>query len=150
LSIDLNTNTKSAAIPSSSVAPQASVPLAEQSQPVPEGLMDALLRSSSSRNRPSGKPLSSFENGLEDVVIATSTGQSLNKFDLLCPRQGCGSVILKREVARWLQRTSETVGTTMHQGSVDKVIPLSSCNHPKCHQILYLRKFHLDKRIIGG
>jgi GNAT superfamily N-acetyltransferase len=115
LSIDLNNTAMSVAMPSSSVISQASVPLAEQGQPIPDGLLDALLRSSSSRNRPSGKLLSSFENGLDDVAIGTTTGESLNKFDLLCPRQGCGSVILKKEVAQQLQRTSEAVGTTMRQ-----------------------------------
>lgn len=134
LCFDLNNSTNTAVSPTSLIAPQTNVPSVPQSQPTPDGLLDALLRSSSSSNRPSGKPLSSFENGLDDVVVVTASGESLNKFDLLCPRPGCGSVILKKEVARWLQRAGEVVGAVSVTGrSVDTMMILFSCNHPKCH-----------------
>jgi hypothetical protein len=48
-----------------------------------------------------------FVNGVMDVIDSTSDGASFNKFDLLCPRAGCGSIILNKGVAKWVERESE-------------------------------------------
>ncbi|KAF9451558.1 acyl-CoA N-acyltransferase [Macrolepiota fuliginosa MF-IS2] len=88
----------------------AAMPPAQQgSQQIPAGLWEALSRDSSRKNRPTGKPLVSFENGLDDVIASAGEGTSTNKFDLLCLRPGCGSIILKAGVATWVERASEQV-----------------------------------------
>eukprot|EP00918_Siedleckia_nematoides_P041072 GHVU01089138.1.p1 GENE.GHVU01089138.1~~GHVU01089138.1.p1 ORF type:complete len:170 (+),score=8.41 GHVU01089138.1:30-539(+) len=65
------------------------------------GLWEA-LQASSSTSRPSPKLLPSFPVGIADVSDATTA----NKYDLLCPRSGCGSTILKKGVAKLVQRES--------------------------------------------
>ncbi|KAF9077156.1 Mss4-like protein [Rhodocollybia butyracea] len=77
--------------------------MSSNSQP-PAALWEA-LQTSSTRSRPTSKLLSSFENGITDV---SESGQSntTNKYDLLCPRAGCGSVILKKGVAKLEERES--------------------------------------------
>ncbi|KAF5373595.1 hypothetical protein D9758_000777 [Tetrapyrgos nigripes] len=63
----------------------------------------AALQQASSGPRPYPHPLSSFANGVQDV---SSDGESTNKYDLLCPRGGCGSVILKQGVGKLIERES--------------------------------------------
>ncbi|KAI8970556.1 acyl-CoA N-acyltransferase [Trametes punicea] len=99
-------------VPSASTAP---VPQAQPSQTssepqgLPAGLWEALQRSST-RSRPAGRLLTSFPNAVQDVVTNPSQdgagGSLTNKYDLLCPRSGCGSVILKSGVATWVERES--------------------------------------------
>ncbi|KAI0360716.1 acyl-CoA N-acyltransferase [Trametes cingulata] len=78
-------------------------------QELPAGLWEALQRSST-RSRPVARLLTSFPNAVKDVVSdigGDGTGGLLtNKYDLLCPRLGCGSVILKSGVASWVERES--------------------------------------------
>jgi len=75
-------------------------------QQVPEGVWDALLhRSSLSRT---GRLLSSFDS-IGSVTTKTVAGSLVNKFDLLCPREGCGSIILKEGVGKLVERASEQV-----------------------------------------
>ena len=65
---------------------------------LPPGLWEALQRST--RNRPSAKLLKSFPS-IDDLVdISNEDGKAVkqNRFDLLCPREGCGCVILKSGV----------------------------------------------------
>ncbi|EPQ51578.1 Mss4-like protein [Gloeophyllum trabeum ATCC 11539] len=83
-------------LPSPSAAPTA-----PQSQ-VPAGLWEA-LQASSSRPRPASQLLPSFPNGLADVL---SPETNTNKPDLLCPRPGCGSLILKSGAATLQERSS--------------------------------------------
>lgn len=78
-------------------------------QQVPEGVWDALLRSSPSGR--TGRPLSSFDS-IVSVTTQTASGSLMNKFDLLCPREGCGSIILKEGVGKWVERASEQVRLT--------------------------------------
>ncbi|KAI0659152.1 acyl-CoA N-acyltransferase [Cubamyces menziesii] len=87
-------------------------PLAQSSsepQGLPAGLWEALQRSAT-RTRPAARLLSSFPNAVQDVVADIKTdgtdGAPTNKHDLLCPRPGCGSVILKGGVASWVERES--------------------------------------------
>lgn len=75
-------------------------PSVEAEPQVPPGLWDALQRAST-RARPQGRLLSAFPGGLQDVSDASG-----NKFDLLCPREGCGSIILKSGVASVVERES--------------------------------------------
>ncbi|KAF5389961.1 hypothetical protein D9757_003562 [Collybiopsis confluens] len=67
------------------------------SQP-PAGLWGA-LQASSSRNRPKPRSLASFENGISDLIEADGA-ETFNKHDLLCPREGCASIILKKGVGK--------------------------------------------------
>lgn len=88
----------------------AAAPSAQQGyEHLPPGLWEALAKSSSSRNKPVGKLLSLFERGSSEVILESMQGESVNKFDLLCPRPGCGSVILKSGVAQWVEKASEQV-----------------------------------------
>ncbi|KAF4566296.1 hypothetical protein EYR36_011713 [Pleurotus pulmonarius] len=80
--------------------------IALPSQGLPPGLWEALQKSSTSPNKPVPRPLSSFHGGTKTLIQTTDAGISTNKVDILCPRPGCGSIILKRGVAKWLERSS--------------------------------------------
>ncbi|KAJ7621169.1 acyl-CoA N-acyltransferase [Roridomyces roridus] len=60
----------------------------------PPGVFEALQRPSNPD--PSSTRLDSFPGGIADVSLPDST----NKFDIICPRPGCGSIILKSGVAK--------------------------------------------------
>lgn len=76
-----------------------------QEQNIPPGLWEALQRPS--RNRPLARSFTFF-GGISDVCSPDpdSTGNISNKFDLLCPRGECSSIILKAGVAKWVERAS--------------------------------------------
>jgi len=79
-------------------------------QPIPAGVLEALQRKRT--NIPSAKLISEFPNGVLDVLdvdAAASSGCSLNKYDLLCPRKDCGSIIIKKGVGQWVERASVQV-----------------------------------------
>ena len=61
---------------------------------------------------PSGRLISDFHHALSDLLEEDDScaGISVNKFDLLCSRADCGSIILKKGVARWVERASVQVG----------------------------------------
>ncbi|GLB41012.1 putative acetyltransferase (GNAT) domain containing protein [Lyophyllum shimeji] len=73
---------------------------------IPAGVWDALQHST--KARPLGRAHNSFPGGILDLVEphTAKQGVSVNKFDLLCPRPACGSIILKRGVAEWVERAS--------------------------------------------
>ncbi|KAI0946491.1 hypothetical protein AcW1_009941 [Taiwanofungus camphoratus] len=73
---------------------------------VPAGLWEALQRSSVALGRPRARLLSAFPRGVLDVVADRGQGAVANKVDLLCPRDGCGSVIAKNNVAQLVERAS--------------------------------------------
>jgi len=77
-------------------------PKLPQGQSIPPGIWEALQRPS--RNRHMTRSLASF-GGISDVC-ADNAGSVSNKFDLLCPRDECSSVILKAGVAKWVERAS--------------------------------------------
>ncbi|KAJ7267488.1 acyl-CoA N-acyltransferase [Mycena rebaudengoi] len=81
------------------------------SQSVPPGIFEALQRPS--RNPPTSRLLSSFPAGLAHVSSSSSDGP-VNKFDLLCPRDGCGSVILKNGVAKLIEAASVQMEPERH------------------------------------
>ncbi|KAG5652547.1 hypothetical protein H0H81_004608 [Sphagnurus paluster] len=78
---------------------------AEQQQQLPPGLW-AALQGSSSKARPIGRSFATFSGGALDLVVPHSkkAGTSVNKYDLLCPRENCGSVILKSGIGEWVER----------------------------------------------
>ena len=74
----------------------------------PAGVLEALQRPS--RHRPAPRPFSSFPNGMSDVILSDDVATTpMNRFDLLCPRPGCASIILKAETAQWVERSSVQV-----------------------------------------
>ncbi|KAM5537051.1 hypothetical protein V8D89_009197 [Ganoderma adspersum] len=99
--------------------PSAQMQTQTQTQSVPPGLWEALQRESS-RARPAARLLASFPNAVHDVTSDGGAGDArppessssanananTNKYDLLCPRGGCSSVILKAGVATAVERES--------------------------------------------
>lgn len=79
------------------------------SQQLPPGLLEMLQRPRS--NKPVSRLYTTFPDGITDLTQAHSQNQgvSVNKFDLLCPRSGCGSIILKNGAASWVERASVKV-----------------------------------------
>ena len=69
---------------------------------VPPEVLAALTNPS--RNRPLSRPFSSFPSS--DSLV-TASGK--NAFDILCPRTGCGSIILKSGVAKFQRGASVEV-----------------------------------------
>ncbi|KAJ6519256.1 Mss4-like protein [Mycena sanguinolenta] len=70
---------------------------------MPPGVMEALLRPS--RTRPVSRTLESFSSGIAEVSMPESDSQ-FNKYDLLCPRPGCGSIILRSGVGKLVEKPS--------------------------------------------
>ncbi|KAJ7100605.1 acyl-CoA N-acyltransferase [Mycena belliarum] len=77
--------------------------LGSVAQRMPQGVLEALQRPS--RN-PVPQLFSSFPGGVTEVSSAESAGILVNKYDLLCPRTDCGSVILKSGVAKLTEAPS--------------------------------------------
>ncbi|KZT70613.1 Mss4-like protein [Daedalea quercina L-15889] len=81
---------------------------------VPAGLWEALQRSAITRNRAVGRALAAFPNGAQDLAVDEGQGTLRNKHDLLCPRSGCGSVILKSGIAALVERMSMVLEPPEH------------------------------------
>ncbi|KAG6890031.1 hypothetical protein C0995_012488 [Termitomyces sp. Mi166 len=79
----------------------------EQETQMRANLWEALQRSSK-RVRPTAKLFESYEGGTNDLLGSYEGKESIlvNKFDILCPRSGCGSFILKKGVAEYVRRAS--------------------------------------------
>ncbi|KAF8880498.1 Mss4-like protein [Infundibulicybe gibba] len=73
-----------------------------QGQAVPAGVWEALQRPS--KNLKSSQLLSEFPTA--DDLIKTDPDGLVNKYALVCPRQECGSLILKEGAAAWVERAS--------------------------------------------
>ena len=79
---------------------ELTAPTQESSSSIPPGLLEALR---APRTRPVGTRLG---NGIQiDDVLSLGS----NKYDLLCPRVGCGSVILKSGVAKLVDKNISDV-----------------------------------------
>ena len=79
----------------------------EQPQVIP-GVWEALQRQT--RNRPKSRSLAAFGVIQEVYAVDPNGGGNLtNKFDLLCPREECGSIILKKGVAQLVERAGVQV-----------------------------------------
>ncbi|KAF8954808.1 hypothetical protein BDZ97DRAFT_367269 [Flammula alnicola] len=90
---------------------ESPVQMLQGDQQIPPGVLEALQRR---RDVPSSRLLSDFPNGLSEVLVPESeaVGTSVNKFDLLCPRADCGSLILKKGVGKWVERASVQIEPT--------------------------------------
>jgi guanine nucleotide exchange factor len=76
---------------------------------IPPGLLEALQRPSR-KNETSSRLIAAFPNGIEDVILTSpSSPKPTNRYDLMCPRPNCGSVILKSDVAAFAERPSVQV-----------------------------------------
>ncbi|KAF9524930.1 Mss4-like protein [Crepidotus variabilis] len=75
-------------------------------QQIPPGVLEALQRPRT--DVPQSRLLSDFPHALSDLLEEdrSQAGTTLNKFDLLCPRVDCGSIILKKGAAKWVERDS--------------------------------------------
>ncbi|OCH88018.1 Mss4-like protein [Obba rivulosa] len=82
----------------------------------------AALQRVSSQQRPKALLLPSFAGGVQDVVN-DSGGSRTNKYDLLCPRDGCGSVILKNDVATLVERESVRLEPEEQLSSLLEALP---------------------------
>lgn len=69
---------------------------AQNPSELPSGLLEA-LQGRTKKSKPPFRPLSGFENGLKDLTAEGD--QPSNKYQLLCPRDECRSVILREGVA---------------------------------------------------
>lgn len=80
-------------------------------QHIPPGIWEALQRRTG--DRPITRLISDFHHGIQDLITSSprEQGLSLNKFDLLCPRNGCGSVILKSGAGSLVERASVQVSS---------------------------------------
>ncbi|RDB26716.1 putative N-acetyltransferase C9.02c [Hypsizygus marmoreus] len=96
----------SAAVPDTIAIPDTQPEEQQKSQTIPPGLWDALQRPTPSR--PSSRSFSSFSGGIADIIQPHPhrDGVAINKFDLTCPRNGCGSIILKTGIGEWVERAS--------------------------------------------
>lgn len=83
-------------------------------QQIPPGILEALQRRPDVI--PSSRLISDYPNGLSDLLQpdTATEGVLVNKFDLLCPRDGCGSIILKKGVGKWVERASVQVHPFCH------------------------------------
>ncbi|KAJ7678228.1 acyl-CoA N-acyltransferase [Mycena polygramma] len=77
----------------------------------PPGVFETLQRPSNTN--PVSRLLASFPGGVADVSSSESDAL-VNKFDLLCPRPECGSVILKRGVAKPVEAPSVQMEPANH------------------------------------
>ncbi|KAJ6551468.1 Mss4-like protein [Mycena capillaripes] len=89
----------------------------------PAGVFEALQRPSNSNHIP--RLLASFPGGIAEVS-SNESNVLLNKFDLLCPRSDCGSVILNRGVAKFIETASVQLEPANHpQHPLLPALPLS-------------------------
>ncbi|KAK7064759.1 hypothetical protein R3P38DRAFT_3165772 [Favolaschia claudopus] len=126
---------------------------AEQcSTQIPPGVMDALLRPS--QTRPTSRTLDSFPTGLAELTTSESASSKHNKYDLLCPRPECASLILRTGVASLVEKHSLQVSRvypfTLKRPADQAHMCGNSWNLPTAH----IRSFRLSlippRRRIGG
>ncbi|KAF8631457.1 hypothetical protein AX15_002395 [Amanita polypyramis BW_CC] len=60
------------------------------------------------KDRPSSRQLLEIAGGIAGVVSTDEKqgGMAVNKYDLLCPRKQCSSVVLKKGIAMWVEKSS--------------------------------------------
>jgi guanine nucleotide exchange factor len=118
-------------------------------QQIPPNVFDALQQTTSKKKRPLGKLLSDFS-GMSDVSVTNEkSGKTLNAFDLLCPRSGCGCVILNKGLA--LLEEHETVQVCLSVLRLFGAYMLLRWNHQTL-RILTCRHFqrHLQRQTGGS
>jgi len=82
---------------------------------IPPNILEALGRPKDGNL--AGKLISDFHHGLSDLLeLDDSCSQtSVNKYNLVCPRSECGSLVLKKDVAKWVERASVQASKSCHQ-----------------------------------
>ena len=81
----------------------------EQLQSLPPGLLEALKPSG---RKMTARSLQDFPGGIQDVsTLHTGTGVLRNKYELVCPRTGCGCTILKSGIGDLDEKTNLEVST---------------------------------------
>lgn len=85
---------------------------ASRQSEMPAGLWQA-LQASSAKERPT--PISSHQ-AQEGVSVAGKDGSIRNRYDVLCPRPGCSSLILKKGVGKLVERASVEIDPPTSQG----------------------------------
>lgn len=103
-----------------SVNKERETQILDGNQQIPPGILEALQRRPDVI--PSSRLISDYPNGLSDLLQpdTATEGVSVNKFDLLCPRDGCGSIILKKGVGKWVERASIQVHPFRHPYSFSR------------------------------
>lgn len=89
-------------------------------QQPPPGVFEALQRPSN--NNPASRLLSSLPGGVNDVSLPESDGL-VNKFDLVCPRSDCGSIILRNGVGKLTEAPSVQIEPTNHPNPLLPPLP---------------------------
>jgi guanine nucleotide exchange factor len=102
-----------------------------EGQQLPPGLLEMLQRPS--KNKPTSRLYPSFTSGITDLIQPHSQqqGLSVNKFDLLCPRSGCGSIILKSGVGSWVERASVQVQSLLYDSPANITLAHTHTQQPK-------------------
>lgn len=92
-------------LPSMNNSPHVETPV-RTIQEIPSNILEVL-------NRPrerirAGKLITDFHHGLTDLLELDGArpGISVNKYELVCWRAECGSLILRKSVAKWVERAS--------------------------------------------
>jgi hypothetical protein len=94
-----------------------------QERGLPPGVFAALLPR---RNRPTPTALTAFPGGIADV-ITPDADLLYNKYDLLCPRPECGSIILRTGVGKLVERPSIQVRSNdMFRQRICAILPTPS------------------------
>lgn len=87
--------------------------IVEEPSSMADARMVAILQAfqQSGRQRPSPKRLGEFAS-IDDVVLVNEAdgGKRTNQYPLLCPREGCGCLILSKGVAKLVESPSIEVG----------------------------------------
>ena len=124
-----------------------------QIQQLPPGILDALQHRQNIVR--SSRLLSDFPNGVADLTNTDGKeGVLVNKFDLLCPKADCGSVILKNDVAKWVEQPSIQVNSCFPSFEINTKLTngdIYSCNLriTQFIQIFHLSQCH-QKPLNGG
>jgi hypothetical protein len=117
---------------------------------LPLNILEALRRPED--RVPTGRLISDFHHALSDLLEVDDSrpGNPVNKFDLLCPRLQCGSIILKRGVGRWVERSGVQVRLVIPNGRIITLSFLYSLNQKERRNIRTYRPFRLYQILFSG
>lgn len=119
------------------------------SQQLPPGIWEALQRCQNIVR--SSRLLSDFPNGIADLTNTDrGEGVLVNKFDLLCPKANCGSVILKNGVAKWVERSSIQVNSCFPSFDINTNDDLYSCSLRTTQSIQTFRLSQCHQKPLNG
>ena len=119
-----------------------------QIQQLPPGIWDALQRRQNIVRL--SRLLSDFPNGIADLTNTDRReGVLVNKFDLLCPKANCGSVILKNGVATWVEQSSIQVNPCFPSSDINTNETIS-CNLQTTQSIPTFHLFQCHQKPLNG